>query len=527
MSQVTLTLTTQLRTLAQEAWSKRDANPKEARLLAEELRTRAEDSFPLGVGCSLTVSSFLHYRAGRFAEGLSEALVALEMLEGAKDLEWLSRIYNNLGLLYDGLGERPQAMSWLLKQLELAQQLGNKQQEATAIHDLGFMAPNPEQARGYFYKARELFREAGDGWGVVLSCINLAEGYTAQGNYKQALHLANEAMNIKDHEGAAVEKGYINQALGGIHAAQGQFEKALEYYHSSLDFTHEGLGDVNLEPTTHLDIGKTHQKMGRFDKALEYLEKGLQIAERMDFSVAIYTAHQALSDHYKVTGNFEKALEHFETFHRLKENIFNSESEQKLRAMEVIHRTETAKKEAALQQRKNAELREHIERLEKLNAQVKALSISDPLTGLYNRRYLFDYLAGLEDTQALSVAVLDIDHFKKINDTYTHFVGDDVLRGAGTLLGAFLRTTDIAARFGGEEFVIVFGHTNLDQAVLACERLRQTVEEHVWTDKHPELRATISVGIAAGVATNYEALLQTADKKLFEAKNLGRNRVVS
>jgi diguanylate cyclase (GGDEF)-like protein len=527
MSQVTLALTTQLEQLSQEAWSQRDANPKEAWSLAETLRTLSETDYPLGKARSLTVSSFLHYRAGRFAEGLKEAPLALEILEGAKDLEWLSRLYNNLGLLYDGLGDRPQAMSWLLKQLELAQQLGNKQQEATAIHDLGFMASNPEQARDYFYKALELFREVNDGWGVVLACINLAEGYTAQGNYEQALHLANEAMNIKDHEGAAVEKGYINHTLGGIYAARGEFGRALEHYQRSLEFTYEGLGDVNLEPSTHLDIGKTYQKMGRYPEALEYLQKGLQIAERMDFSAVIYTAHQALSAHYKVTGNFGKALEHFETFHRLKETIFNSENEQKLRAMEVIHRTETAKKEAALQQRKNAELREHIERLEKLNAQVKALSISDPLTGLYNRRYLFDYLAGLEATQLVSVAVVDIDHFKKINDTYTHFVGDDVLRGAGTLLSAFLRTTDIAARFGGEEFVLVFGHTNLDQAVLACERLRQTVEEHLWTDKHPELRATISVGVAAGVAKDYEILLQTADKKLFEAKHLGRNRVVS
>ncbi len=514
--------------LNDQAWPKRDANPKEARSLAENAKMLAETSgYTLGIGRSLTVSSFLHYRAGRFAEGLDEALVALETLELARDLPWLSRLYNNLGLLYDGLGDRPQAMSWLLKQLELSQQLGNKQQEATALHDLGFLAANEEQSRNYFYKARELFQEVNDGWGVALSCINLAEGYTKQGDYEQALRLAHEAMSMENHEGEAVEKAYINQTLGNIYAAQNNDDQALLHYHASLQFTHEGLGDVNLEPGVHLDIGKVYQKMGRHSEALAYIEKGLRSAEAMDFRMLIYTAHETLAGYYKSLGNFEQALAHLEKFHNLKEAIFNTESEQKMRALEVIHRTETAKKEAALQQRKNAELQEHIQHLQQLNEQVKALSISDPLTGLYNRRYLFDYLAEQGRSQNLGIAILDLDHFKRINDTYTHFVGDDVLRGTAALLNAFLRDTDIAARFGGEEFIVVFGNTTLDQAVLACERLRQTVETQVWSDKHPDLRVTISVGLASGVAKDYETLLQTADRKLYEAKHKGRNCVVA
>jgi diguanylate cyclase (GGDEF)-like protein len=528
MSQFTQDTYTNIDRLNSEAWPKRDANPREARLLADNAKTLAEASgYKMGLGHSLTVSSFLHYRAGRFAEGLDEALIALEILELAQDLPWLSRLYNNLGLLYDGLGDRPQAMSWLLKQLELSQRLGNKQQEATAVHDLGFMAPNVEQSRSYFYKAHELFREVGDGWGVALACINLAEGYTKQGDYEQALRLATEAMNMEDHEGEAVEKAYISHTLGGIYAAQSKYEEALTHHHEALEFTRQGMGDGSLEPTLYLDIGKVYQQMGRFDTALPYLEKALAIAKAMDFRVVIYTAHETLADYYKSLGHFEQSLAHFEQFHHLKEAIFNTDNEQKMRALEVIHRTETAKKEAALQQRKNVELQEHIEHLQQLNEQVKALSISDPLTGLYNRRYLFEYLAGLERTQNLSVAILDIDHFKRINDTYTHFVGDEVLRGAATLLNAFLRDTDIAARFGGEEFIVVFGNTTLDQAVLACERLRQTVETHVWSDKHPDLKATISIGVVSGTAKDYELLLQTADKKLYEAKHNGRNCVAA
>jgi GGDEF domain-containing protein len=477
MPQPTSHTTTNIDTLNDQAWAKRDANPREARLLSNEARTLAETSgYGLGVGRGLTVSSFLHYRAGRFAEALHEGLMALELIESKKDSEWLSRLYNNLGIIYDGLGDRPQAMSWLLKQLELSQELGNKQQEATALHDLGFMTHDPEQSRSYFQEALEMFRIAGDGWGVALANINLAEGYLKQDNFEEALRHAQEAISIDGHEGEAVEKAYSAHTLGNIYAAQKNFSEALGHYHQALHFIHEGMGDGSLEPNVLLCTGNAYQALGETKRALSYFNEALQLAQKMDFPVAIYQTHEALASYYKTTHTFEQALHHFEQFHHLKEKIFNSESEQKMRAMEVLHRTETARKEAELQQRKNKELQEHIYGLEELNAQIKALSVSDPLTGLYNRRYLFEYLTRLEPSHTISVAILDLDHFKKINDTYSHFVGDDVLRGTAALLTASLRETDIAARFGGEEFIIVFHHTTLEQAVMACERLRQAVE---------------------------------------------------
>jgi diguanylate cyclase (GGDEF)-like protein len=519
MPQLDIHTLSEIDTLNDQAWAKRDANPREARSLSDEAKRLSELSqHELGVGRSLVVSSFLHYRAGRFAEGLQEALVALEILGSNQDVQWLCKLYNNLGLVYDGLGDRPQAMAWLLKQLELSQGLGNKQQEATALHDLGFMTYETEQGRGYFQKALEMFREAGDLWGVALANINLAEGYLNQGNYQEALRYARDAIAVDEHEGEAVEKAFTAHTLGNIYAAQKNYGEALEHYHQAINFIREGMGDGSLEPSVLLSIGSAYQGIGETKQALRYFDEALHLAQRMDFRVLIYQAHQALSGYYKANGSFEQALYHFEQFHGLKEKIFNSESEQKMRAMEVLHRTETARKEAELQQRKNKELQEHIHSLEELNAQVKALSVSDPLTGLYNRRYLFEYLSRLEPSHTISVAILDLDHFKKINDTYSHFVGDDVLCGTASLLTASLRGTDIAARFGGEEFVIIFHHTTLEQAVMACERLRQAVELNVWSEIHPRLRATISVGLVSGLAEDYEALLLQADQKLYEAK---------
>jgi diguanylate cyclase (GGDEF)-like protein len=513
--------------LNDEAWPKRDANPKEARLFADRAKALAETSgYPLGVGRSLTVSSFLHYRAGRFAEALAEALAALERLEPDQDFVWLCRLYNTLGIVYDSLGDRVQAMRWLLQQLELSRRLGDEQQEATALHDLGFLATEPDQERGYYRKALELFRKTGDLWGVVLALINLAEGYTKEGNYAEALRLAHEATSVEGR-GEAVEKAFTSRTLGNIYAAQSKLEAALTHYHQSLQLVRQGLGDGSQEPSLLLAIGETYQQAGHLVEALRYLEEGLHLAQKMGFRVLVYTAHRALAAYHKAAGDLGPALEHFERFYELKEAHFADENEQKVRAMEVLHRTETARREAALQERKNRELSEHIESLERLNAQVKALSSSDPLTGLYNRRYLFEYLARLEGSQTLSVALLDLDHFKRVNDTFSHFVGDEVLRAAAALFGAALRSADIAARFGGEEFVVVFCHTSSGQALLACERLRQSVAAHPWSEAHPGLEVTVSIGLASGLAKDYETLLVQADKKLYEAKRSGRNRVAS
>lgn len=179
-----------------------------------------------------------------------------------------------------------------------------------------------------------------------------------------------------------------------------------------------------------------------------------------------------------------------------------------------------------LQQKQNLELKSYIQELHHLHQEVKELSIRDHLTNLYNRRYLFDYLDLLKHrADSVSIALIDIDHFKTINDTFSHIVGDEVLKGIATFLTAFSRGTDIAARYGGEEFVMVFPEASLEQALLACERLRSDIETHQWGQDYPHLKVTLSIGLVSGKAVDYENLLSQADQKLYQAKRLGRNRV--
>jgi diguanylate cyclase (GGDEF)-like protein len=168
------------------------------------------------------------------------------------------------------------------------------------------------------------------------------------------------------------------------------------------------------------------------------------------------------------------------------------------------------------------------------NAQLEALSITDPLTGLANRRRLMSRLD--EETSRarryktpLSVVMIDIDHFKQVNDTHGHAMGDEVLRNIGAMLKSSVRTTDLAARYGGEEFTLVLPHTDIPAAIQVAENLRVRFSELEHRLDGVTLKKTASMGIAArdgqGEIPQAEDLLKFADEALYHAKQNGRNQV--
>ncbi|HEY8117828.1 MAG TPA: diguanylate cyclase [Methylophilaceae bacterium] len=171
------------------------------------------------------------------------------------------------------------------------------------------------------------------------------------------------------------------------------------------------------------------------------------------------------------------------------------------------------------------------EQIQKQAEQMNELSRRDALTMLHNRRHFDDQGQHMFNQAAryqrpFSVMLGDIDYFKKINDNYSHAVGDEVLRKIGEILSGMVRNCDLVARYGGEEFVIAFPETPLQQAHSACETLRKRIEEYPWHTVHPELKVTMSMGISAnGKAKGLHEMLKLADNLLYRAKNNGRNQV--
>lgn len=165
-------------------------------------------------------------------------------------------------------------------------------------------------------------------------------------------------------------------------------------------------------------------------------------------------------------------------------------------------------------------------------AQVQILATSDPLTGLYNRGYMNELIEQQSKRSArsgapLSVALIDLDHFKRINDTYGHHVGDEVLCGFARYASESLRQPEVLARWGGEEFLVLFPDTPVEDARQALERLRVWLAQQDLTHARLGLKTTFSAGLAEwDPAQNMERNLVKIDEALYQAKHEGRDRCV-
>jgi diguanylate cyclase (GGDEF)-like protein/PAS domain S-box-containing protein len=170
----------------------------------------------------------------------------------------------------------------------------------------------------------------------------------------------------------------------------------------------------------------------------------------------------------------------------------------------------------------------------RLREALRTQSIRDPLTGLYNRRYLQEMLEreirrAVRSDQALGILMVDIDHFKKFNDTYGHEAGDTVLREAATFLTKNIRAEDIVCRFGGEEFVVILPTASLEASRSRAERLRSKIRELTVLHHGQSVGAiTVSIGVAAVPehGTSSKEVIEAADAALYRAKNAGRDRVM-
>jgi diguanylate cyclase (GGDEF)-like protein len=172
--------------------------------------------------------------------------------------------------------------------------------------------------------------------------------------------------------------------------------------------------------------------------------------------------------------------------------------------------------------------------LEQLNKKLWEMSHTDELTTCFNRRYISSRLEeeiyrGLRYSLPLSVVMMDLDHFKRINDTYGHLSGDQMLQHVAQTLRTTLRETDLVGRFGGEEFLLLLPNTDLDGAEIICNRLREKLAAQGVQIGERKLTVTASFGIAglSQECNNAAALLKLADQNLFRAKAMGRNCVIS
>jgi diguanylate cyclase (GGDEF)-like protein len=451
---------------------------------------------------SRATHAWLLIEIGAPNEALDEAMLALELAETAVEERAICFALNVVGVVFWILGELDRASQFAERSVDMARVIGDQVDLGRWLINLagieaalgqkvkaagGASEAHMLRAISFADEARQLALEAGDSWANRLALCNLAEYHLCMGEREEAGMVLEDWNSLQGGSGVRSRIYYLF-ALGKLQIAEGSLETAVETLTECATLAAE---------TSDLEIG--------------------------------VPCCQRLADAYSEIGRFAEALLWHREFHARYTRKSTETSLIRSRVAAIQYETRQ------LQARIEAE-RSRADGLEQMNralAQEAALlmtaSMEDVLTGLPNRRGLERALleVATEGYQGYAFAMMDIDNFKLVNDTFSHALGDDVLRQVAVLLRAVTRDTDLLFRYGGEEFALLMGNTDTLMAAKICRRIRQAIRSWKWGMMRPNLQITLSIGVAlAEEALTPVEVMAIADDRLYRAKNTGRDRIV-
>jgi diguanylate cyclase (GGDEF)-like protein len=454
---------------------------------------------------SRAIHAWLLIEIGAPNEALDEAMTALDLAETAAEERATCFALNVVGVVFWMLGQLDRAIQFSERSVAMARQIGDRVDlgrwlinlagiEAEFWHQAQAAGGNADAVEGRMIRAialadeaRQLALEAGDSWANRLALCNLAEYYLCLGQRDKAAEVLESWHGLRGGDGARSRIYYLF-AVGKLQIADGALEAAVA----------------------------------------TLTECATLAAESGDLEIGVPCCRH-LADAYGTLGLFAEALRWHREFHS--RYIRKSTDTSLIRSRVAAIQYETRQLQARIETERSRA--DGLEQMNRALAQEAALlmnaSMEDVLTGLPNRRGLERALleVATEGGQSYAFAMMDIDHFKRVNDTFSHALGDDVLRQVAVLLRAATRETDLLFRYGGEEFVLLMDSTDILLAAKICRRIRQAVRSWNWAQIHPNLHITLSIGVAlAEEAPTPVEVMAIADERLYQAKNAGRDRIV-
>ncbi|MBC7956341.1 MAG: diguanylate cyclase [Cytophagales bacterium] len=475
------------------------------------LREVADDAARADVLCSMAMA-FLDL--GLNQEALDHISESVEAARACGDARLLCLAYNRVGLTKGHLGRYEEGERFLTESLAMARELQNEEEIYRALTNLGVVASDAFDAyesRGDTAAAQQAIERARRHGEEALNAARLS------GNaYREALTLSNLGRYL----------GVSGQAKAAFTLLDHARALALQNGHRALVLACDG------------NRAELLVREKRHDEAVPLLTEALANAQELYANSMVQDMHLQLYLAHKARGDLTEALMHHEAYHALTKEQLEQRNDAQSRLMmnrleldQALFGAERSRMQAELQRVRAEQMAAEAERLQVQARELRRYVLADPLTGLGNRRQVERELPrllshSLRSGEPLAMAVLDLDHFKQVNDRFGHAVGDAVLMAVADLFRARVRGGDLIARMGGEEFLIVLAHASLEWARDACERLRVAIESHDWEQVAAGLKVTISIGLClAGPRLDATQLLEQADLALYQAKNEGRNRV--
>lgn len=472
---------------------------------------------------------------GNYYRSLEAYTQSLKLVEETKDPSQIGSRLNKIGLLKTTLKKYSEALEALFRALSIAQQINDKVMEGQALNYIGSIyidLSEPAKGISYLQQSLDIIESTGNTEELGKTFFSLCHAYLAQGNLQKALYFGKKAVaHFQDSEIHYYHADALIH-LGRVHLAMKAYPQAKETIREALllaeryNFPREVctalclLGKIEIEDRVYLE-------------AENNLLESLRLAEQINLSPTIIECHYLLAELYARQGNFDRAYEHHKKYHTNTEESHQLDILNRVKLLELSHNLETARKISEALKEQNQALRDEVRLRETAQAKLEELSRKDSLTGIYNRRYFFE-LAEQEFNRArryqrpVAMIMIDLDHFKKINDTHGHLIGDQVLNEIARRIQDNSRQVDIVGRYGGEEFIILLPETTLEDACTLAERIWNSLTQRPTNTSKLLLPIQVSIGVASNTGDNEVSLfklIERADKALYRAKELGRNRI--
>jgi len=459
------------------------------------------------------------FRSGALAALIADGIEQLPLMRAGGPTKDLFVVLRTVSLAACDVGRFDVALPCAQEAQALATQLGDRGRLALAINAVACCFErmgDPWQAERLMSDALTIARQQDEPHPLFATLNNLcacligmyhqlrdaAPPDEARDSLRRALPIAREAHAMSEQPELRFYRVFTGGNLGEVLVHLGRFAEARSLLDDSLAQARDVGADAQAA-RIGCSLGELELFEGRPEIAWQGLEGVRQAAIGTDLRMTQLRLHHALWRAARALQRSSEALQHLETYLQLERQRAVSQ----LRAQSELFVTRAEVEQVRLEARR------------------------DPLTRLGNRREVDDrwpvLLAACRASgKPLAVAMLDLDRFKQINDRFGHAVGDDVLVAVAKLLRENTRAADIGARVGGEEFLLVLPDTDGERALEICERLRQCVAAHLWSNLADGLSVTLSVGLACAPPHDADELTARADAALYAAKIKGRNCVI-
>jgi len=454
-------------------------------------------------------------RMGEIVAGSSLAREVQSDAERNSDAFALARAHYQLAWAAHTLGDIPEAQIHGIHALEL---LPDDTPRGIVMDHLMIVAiaynPSP-QADAYFQEALTIADECDDPVRTIIIHNNIA--YAAMDNGDLATAHEHVELMMEAAQRAQYQLPIVQlETAARLYNDEGRYADAVAVL-QPVEQMDRVLGPDDVPSDVRLPLGllalaRAWRGLREWDTAQRHLDQAMERADDAGMKHLLARILQEQAFLCADRGDYQRAFTEYKAYH---DAIMALQSEEQQARARIVQATFDAER--------NRQQAEHF----------RQLAMRDALTGLFNRRYMDDLLVrsihqSEMDGSSLSLAIMDADFFKRINDQLSHEVGDAVLREAAVLLLSAKPAGSTVCRLGGEEFVLIMPHTEAAEAVASCEAVRRAVAEYDWSPLTGDLSLTVSIGVATAVGgrTTPSAMLSDADRNLYAAKRSGRNRVM-